>query len=318
MPGYVTLALLLRTFFSCVSLLLLLPMVTSAQGTVPVTVEVIFNDTQFGGLGVGQTSISSSSQTSTLVITELTAPRVQTVVEKEATPQLASRPRTLGGFFRYERVEFDTLGALDLDGNIYSTNVHLQWDRNDFSYGVLIPYDFLDLQSFNAHRVGAIVYGQYHLALSALALLDFTVNGNYTYTAVDASDLEDVNTFGAGFSVALTLDKGRFVGGGLVSYQFNADDSDNADDQQHLLKLGATAGFRLGTNVAVALFGLWTYDATAYSAIREGSDRDYFDLGLELTWNLSPTWKLTGGYKKILGLEDFDSNMVFLGTLWRF
>ena len=78
------------------------------------------------------------------------------------------------------------------------------------------------------------------------------------------------------------------------------------------------AGLRLGVNAAVALFGTWTYDATAFSRIREGSDRDYFDLGLEATWNVSPSWKLTGGYKKVLGLEDFDSNMVFLGTLLRF
>jgi hypothetical protein len=317
MPGYVTLTLL-RTFFSCVSLLLLLPMVTAAQGTVPVTVEIVFDDPQFGGLGVGLTSISSSAQTSNLVITELAAPQVQTALEKAAAPQLRGHPRTVGGFFRYEHVEFDTLGVLDLDGNIYATNVHLRWDRNNVSYGFLIPYDFLDLQSFNAYRIGAIVYGQYHLALSALATLDLTANGNYTYTAVDTDDLENVNTFGGGVSVTLTLDTGRFVGGGLVSYQFNADDSTNVDDQQHLLKLGATAGFRLGRSVAVALFSTWTYDATAYSAIREDSDADYFDLGLELTWNLSPTWKLTGGYKKILGLEGFDSNMVFLGTLWRF
>ena len=140
-------------------------------------------------------------------------------------------------------MEFDTLGVSDLDGNIYATNVHLRWDRNNVSYGFLIPYDFLDLKSFNAHRVGAIGYGQYHLALSALATLDLTANANYTYTAVDTSDFENVNTFCGGVSVTLTLDK---------------------------------------------------------------------------TWNLSPTWKLTGGYKKLLGLEDFDSNMVFLGTLWRF
>jgi hypothetical protein len=318
MSGYVMLTLLLRAVCSGFSLLLLLPMVTSAQGTVPVTVEVIFNDPQFGGLGVGLSSISSSAQTSSLVISELVAPQVQTVVEKAAAARLGSYPRTVGGFFRYEHVEFDTLGVLDLDGNIYTTNVHLRWDRNNVSYGVLIPYDFLDLQSFNAHRIGAIVYGQYHLALSALATLDLTANGNYTYTAVDSSDLDNVNTFGGGVSVALTLDKGHFVGGGLVSYQFNADDSEAVDDKQHLFKLGITAGIRLGANVAVALFATWTSDVTAYSEIRAGSDNDYFDLGLELTWNLSPTWKLTGGYKKILGLEDFDSNMVFLGTLWRF
>jgi hypothetical protein len=181
-----------------------------------------------------------------------------------------------------------------------------------------MPYDFLDLDSLDAHRIGAIAFGQYHWPLSTLATLHLTVNGTYTHTAIDRGDLDDLNTFGGGASVSLTLDKGRFAGSGILSYQFSADDSGSADNQQHLLKVGATAGIRLGRNAVVTLFGAWTYDATNYSEALRGIDRDYVDLGLELTWNLSPRWGLTGGYKKVVGLENFDSNQVFLGTLFRF
>jgi hypothetical protein len=194
----------------------------------------------------------------------------------------------------------------------------MAWDIDNFSVGFLVPYDFLDLQSFDAHRIGAVGYGQYHLPLNGPAILNFTLNGNYTYTAINRSDLSDVNTFGGGMTLSLTLDQDPFVGSGALSYQFNADDSGSIDDKQHLLKVGGTLGMRLGANAAVTLFAAWTYDMTDHSVTRQGLDKDYFDLGVELAWNLSPNWRISGGYKTVLGLQDFDSNMVFLGTLVRF
>ena len=83
MPGHVTPRPFLRILFSLVSSLLLLPIIASAQGRVPVIVEVLFGDARFGGLGAaGLTSVSSSARTSDLVYSQLAAPRVQTLAEK--------------------------------------------------------------------------------------------------------------------------------------------------------------------------------------------------------------------------------------------
>jgi hypothetical protein len=292
--------------------------VYAQQATVPVTVEVLFTNEQFGSPGVGASSVSASARTSSLVFQDLVQPRPQTRREKDAARQLQTLPRTVGAFMRYERVEFDTQGVLDFDGNIYSTNLHLAWDLDNFSFGVLIPYDFLDLDSFDAHRIGTIAYGQYHFPLGRPTTLSLTVNGNHTFTAIAHRALSDVNTFGGGIGLSLTLDKDLFVGSAALSYQANVDDSGSVNNQQHLLKLGATAGVRLGASAVLTLFGSFTQDLTDYTETFTSIDKDYGDIGIEFSWSLSSTWRFTGGYKKILGLQDFDSHLVFIGTLLRF
>ena len=306
-----------------VASLFLVPLAAMGQeGSVPVTVEVLFGGNPLEDLGTSVASTSSSARTSDMVFRDIGQPSVQTQREKEMAAeqavdglQLRRRPLAVGGFARYERVAFDTQGGLDLDGHIYSTNLHLAWDIANLTFGVLIPYDFLDLDSLNAHRIGSIVYGQYHLAVSAIATLSVAINGNYTYTAIDHQALDNINTLGGGASVSLALDQDRLFGGATLSYQFNADDSDSPSNQQHLFKLGAMAGMRFGRDVAAALFGIWSRDTTDRRAVLSKTDTDYFDLGVELKWNLTQTWRLSGGYRKILGLENFESDMVFIGTL---
>jgi len=48
------------------------------------------------------------------------------------------------------------------------------------------------------------------------------------------------------------------------------------------------------------------------------TDDQYWDLGIAASWSITKTWNLNGGYKRILGIKDFDSNQFFVGTLLRF
>jgi hypothetical protein len=48
------------------------------------------------------------------------------------------------------------------------------------------------------------------------------------------------------------------------------------------------------------------------------TDDQYWDLGRTASWSLTKTWNLNGGYKRILGLKDFESNQFFVGMLLRF
>ena len=318
--------LLHRGTFAFVSSLSLMVCSVSAQQTVPVTIAV-----QFGvpipsviGTGGGDTAaatISAAGTATRLVFDELVSAPATTVTEKAAVQEKRTfslgRPQIYGGIFRYEHVDFENR-PIDLSGNIYSTTLHTSWDINDLSFGVLVPYDYLSLRALDAHRVGAVLYGQYRTAVTPELSAVFVVNGNYLYTAIN-NNIPDVNTFGGGVSVALQVDQEHFLASGALSYQYNADDSDSVNDHQHLLKIGGNLGFRLGTNAVVNTFGTWTQDVTSYRDIgQDTSSKGYLDLGIELGWSFSRTWKINGGYKKILGLADLDSNAVFLGTLVRF
>ena len=118
-----------------VALLLLccLPLAAPAQ-EVPVTVVVDFG----GGRDANRellertagTTLDTSQSAHYRYFSEVVLPPVQTRMERE---QLLRLPRTLGATLRYERVTVDDGGGLDADGNIYSTNIKLQWDSERLS-----------------------------------------------------------------------------------------------------------------------------------------------------------------------------------------
>ena len=318
-----------KTLCRCIPVVLvtffLIPMAVHSQQTAPVTIIVQFEGLPpFGGTGNGNlafSSLSAAGETSQLVFKDLVLPGIKTRLDKEteqeeAAQTLPRKPRTFGGTLRYEHVDFDE-GSLNLDGDIFSTNLHMAWDIENFSVGVLIPYSYLSLKSFDASLIGPLLFGQYSLPFKEIYTLGLTVNGNYMYTAIN-NNFPNVNTYGGGISLSLSMDKDLFVLEGAVSYQYNHDDSDSVNNSQHLLKIGANVGVRLGKNVALNLFSIWTYDPTNYQGVPPGNDNNYFDLGLEAGITLSRLWKLHGGYKKVIGLDNFDSNMIYLGTLLKF
>ncbi len=308
--------------------LALAPLNVSSQ-TAPVTIGVTIG-TPLGSSGGGSlavASLSASGLTSGLVFNQLVLPEAQTATEKTAVPELLQRPRTVGGMFRYEHIHLHQ-GALNLDGNSYTTNLQLAWDigqsdllglkgEGTFSFGVLVPYDFLALQSFDAHIVGLVPFAQYRLRVSDTYAVAFTVNGNYAYTTLN-EHLGDFNTYGGGVSLSVTRDQDFLVVRGALSYQYNQDDTGSINNHQHLLKFGTDVSVRIGHAAIVTLFGIWNYDPTDYKNVVNKSNNNYVDLGLEGGVSLSKTWKLTGGYKTVLGLRHFDSNQVFVGSLFRF
>src|SRR5215510_29726 len=313
-----------RGTFAFVSSLCLLVCSVSAQQTVPVTVVVQFGVPSPGALGTGggdqAASIISAAGTATrLVFDDVVLPPPTTFTEKEAVQEKGAfslaRPQIYGGIFRYEHVYFENNNALS--GNIYSTILHATWDINNFSFGVLVFYDNLALHALDANRIGAVLYGEYRLFFTPELSAVFVANGNYLYTAIN-HDIPDVNTFGGGVSAALRADHGYVVAGCALSYQYNADDSHDINNHQHLLKVGGNLGFRLGTDTVVNAFGTWSQDVTSYKHLVQDVEVGYLDLGIEMGFSLSKTWKINGGYKTILGLRDFSSNTVFLGTLFRF
>lgn len=323
MPDDTTLTKRIGFLYFLGALLMLLPWNGLAQPvTAPVDIVIIFPGAEVG-LALGNTSVSASSRISDLIFRDVAQPLVLSTTEKqEAAKQQQEderlfRPRTLSasGFFRYERVRFDDTDILDLDGNIFTANLQMTWDISRFSLGVIVPFDYLDLESFDAQRTGAIAFGQYNLPVNAISAFRFTLNGQYTHTFVNEDTLADVNVGGGGVSVAFTADMDRVIIGGTMSYQYNAADTDLSTNHQHLLKVGTNTAVRFADPMVLNMFAIWTHDATNYSGLLEDLDDDYFDIGFDFSWSITPLWRFAAGYKKVLGLKDFGSDMVFLGTL---
>lgn len=258
---------------------------------------------------------SAASTTSRLVFTELVVPTMQTTTEKtrQAAQKAQGAVRTFGGSLRTEWVD----KAGDENGMVSGFNLGLAYDVDNFTFGVMVPYDYFNFDSFTANRIGSILFGQYHLSLTEELEATLTANLNYMFTdfRIFGQD-DDLNTYGGGLSAGLRYSQELYELGCGISYQYNQDDVDLEDDSQDLVKVGANVGYRVTPDQVVNLFGTWTYDATDYKY--DYGDTDYFEIGTEYRGNFTETWALNVGYRKIVDLEDYDSDMVYLGTTWQF
>jgi hypothetical protein len=250
----------------------------------------------------------------------------KSVVDKSATTrnqqQLLTNIAT-GGLhlsvadLRYEHADFR---AFNNSGDIGGFTASGSYEFNDtFSVGGLIPYDYMSFEMFEAHRTGFIGYGKGKWNVLQGMELSAIVNGNYIYTGTDyngAANTADVHTYGGGFSTRLDYDKGGdFLSALAFSIQYNQDNSKALDDHQYLIKLAPSVGYRIGDNAVVKVFGAWNNDVTHYRTVgNKLKDSEFFDLGIEGNYNISETWQLKGGYKKILDLQAFDSDAFYLGS----
>jgi hypothetical protein len=273
-------------------------------------------------LGIPLTSAGSLTQptsaaatTSKLVFAELIVPTAKTSTEKrrDAAQKAKGGVRTFGGSIRTEWVE----NAGDENGQITGFNLGMAYDVDNYTFGLMVPYDYFDFDYFNANRIGTILFGQYHLGLTEELEATFTANLNYMFTDFNLGGADDdLNTYGGGLSAALSYSQEDYEVGCGVSYQYNLDDVDLEDDDQHLIKLGGNVGIYMTPDQVINLFGTWNYDATDYKY--DYGDTDYFEIGAEYRATFSESWTMNVGYRKVVDLENFDSDMIYLGTAWKF
>jgi hypothetical protein len=273
-----------------------------------------------GGTGGGDEAAaytSAAGVTSRMVFQNLVLPTVKTRAEKkkEEVQKAMKTARTFGAALSWEDVDFDNSGE---NGDLYGANLGMAWDNDNISYGFMLPYDYLDFDSFDANRIGLIGFGQYHLNISDVLSASFTGHLNYTYTDLDFDNggSEDVNMYGGGLSASLTYDKDLFAVSAGASYLYNTDDTDMDEDEQHLVKFGVNAGVRNGDNGVFNVFAVYNLDITDYD--NDPKDDDYYEVGMEGSFTLSETFGMTLGYKKVIELEDFDADQIYIGSTWKF
>lgn len=253
--------------------------------------------------------VSAGHKAGEVVMRDLVLPAVKTKTEEKKEAEVRGKyPRMVAGYLRYENVSF---GSQDTD--IIGISIGLAWDVENISYGFVIPYDYLDAGGSETHRIGTIGFIQYNTTV----IEDFSLGltANLTYMRLDFEG-GDINVWGGGPSISLTYEAGDvFVPSLAVSYQYSVDDTGSSGDYQHLVKTGLNFGFRVGEDAVINLFGIWNRDVSSYM---EDGNNSFGDVGVEAHYNMSETFSLSGGYKTVVGFEDYDSHTIYLGALLRF
>jgi len=182
-------------------------------------------------------------------------------------------------------------------------------------FGFIIPYDYIDMDYLEAHRYGAIGFVKFHAGP-----VDITTNLNAFQMSWDAANdhmdyFEDTFYYGAGVTTAYAPDFGVIVPGFAASYQYTQDDTDAKYDYQHLVKGALSLGIRMGDNAVCTLYGIYNKDITDYDW---DIDDDSIDAALEFRFNIGETFSLSFGYKKTLDLDNYESDLGYMGALFQF
>ncbi|MEY3882164.1 MAG: hypothetical protein RIQ94_2960 [Pseudomonadota bacterium] len=263
-------------------------------------------------------STSASSKVSNTIFNTIINPAIQTRTQQQQSKTLQKLIVSVADL-KYERAQFTDTND---KGNIGGFTASASYDINEkFSFGAVIPYDYLSFNTFQAHRTGVIIYAKNTLKLPSSFELSTAINGNAMYTASQdrvTNRVTQLGTFGGGFSTRLKFDNNdsNFVPSVAFSYQYNQDSTNIQDNYQHLIKLGPSLGYRVLDNATIQVAGSWTKDISQYKQLQNGND--FYDVGVEGTWLISDEWQLRSGYKKVLGLTNFESDSFYLGSSLKF
>lgn len=261
---------------------------------------------------------SASNRAADTVLHQVALPPAGTRMQQQALAEARKEAekggkrftRLIGGQLRYDWVSTGP----DRDGEIPGITVGMAQDQDDFTYGFFIPYDHLNLWEYSADRVGAVLFGQYRVPTEIEGDLALTAHAHYLNMNPNVGSA--INYYGGGLSASYTRDYDWIVPGAVFGYQYTKDDSDVEYDSQHLFKLAGNVGFRVANNTVFNVFFGWTKDASG--DLPAGTDTDYCDLGLEAGYSITEAFGLTLGWRKVLWLDDYESDMLYLGSSFLF
>jgi hypothetical protein len=262
-------------------------------------------------------STSPSSVSSQLVYGTLN-PNLLSRSHRERRSIIANRPTNfVAADLKYEQAKFTKTGENgDLKGGTMTMSTEV---LGGIELGAYIPYDYMDFGSFRANRTGTMLYAKRNWDLPKSLQLMTMANFNYIATYVNQFSL--TNTFGGGFGTSLNYDDGGdFVPRVSFAFQYNQDDYYKANDlikdnHQYLIKTGASLGYRLLDNATLQTGFVYTRDLTSYkSGYNKLKDNDYFDINVGGSYAIADMWQVNLNYKRMLGLNSYYSNGVFLGT----
>ena len=268
-----------------------------------------------GGGDEASAYISTAGVVTRMVFNKIILPTAKTRVQKKKEQAIKAMklPRSIGAAISWDDVDLD-----DINADLYSAITGMAWDNDNVTLGFMLPYDYVDFDNFDANRIGILGFASYRMEMAETVSAVLTGHLNYHYSDFEISNAEneDVNMYGGGLSASLTLDHDFYVISAAASYMYNTDDTDYEEDEQHLMKFGVNTGIRNGDNGVVNIFAIWNLDITDYDA--DPDDDDYFEVGFEGTYSPTGAFGLSVGYKKVIELDDFDADQVYIGSMWKF
>jgi len=242
---------------------------------------------------------------------------------------------------RYENINIDQPGD-NIEANIFGGTFDFSFSSSDstnntFTLGLYLPYDYFNYDNSvvkHIHQVGSILYGIYSLPVfNREYQMEFMSHISYYHDFIDLSDShryecfidDDIDYLGFGFGFGLNKISGVIKPGFFSSVQYSHSYGELTNDY-YLIRTGANIEINLTENWYISLFGSWIVDLTDYDPPRDLAyyDDDMFDndnfwkIGVETGYSFGAGWELNVGYRKILGLRDFDSDKIYLGMLWKF
>ena len=280
-------------------------------------------DTGFSSESFSST-VGSVGRTSSLVnqqlIMETAKPRPRTESKQDVATKMGRMPNSIGPSLRYEDVTFEN-PVMDEKADIYGGTLGFAMDRDRTTYGIMIPYDHMNFDDSGIDSIdqfGGILYAKHRIPIDENKYtFNITGNANYMYSDVDFKSSEygddEVNTIGGGAGVSITRNGDIFVPTLGASYQYNHDDGDTGD--YHTVKTGVNAGIYLTQQLPLNIYGIYTMDLTDYD---HADEENFWDLGVELAYQVATGMELSVGYKKVLDYEDFESDQIYLGSVWKF
>ncbi len=261
------------------------------------------------------TSIAPTGRASDTVMRQLVVPTER----PKAYAKVLNVKRAAGPVLRYENIDLDKDHS-DEGADIYGTTLVFAQDRDNASFGIFVPYDYMlfnDSAVDDIQQIGSILFAQYRIPVAdEKYMFALTANLNYFFATIDFEDEgdDDVNSVGGGIGASFKVLKwDSFIPAVGISYQYQNDDTEVND--HHLFRAGANFAWLPATKWAINAFGIWNVDLTDYDP---GDNDEYWDIGMEVNFQATDTWSLNLGYKKVLALEDFDSDQIYLGAVWRF
>ncbi len=218
---------------------------------------------------------------------------------------------------KYESLRIDA-GA-DEEADIYGMTAGLSMDKDRLSYGILLPYDYMDFDSpalKSVNQTGPMLFVRYKMPIAdERYTLGLSGNVNYLYTNYDFKEgNDDINTFGSGIGASFTVNTWKGIVPSIAAlYQYADDDTDVGD--YNMIKLGGNVALLPNDNTAVNLFAYWTNDLTDY---RQVDGEEFWDIGIEVSYLVTQTFDLTFGYKRVASFDNVNDDQFYLGTVWTF
>lgn len=218
---------------------------------------------------------------------------------------------------KYESLRIDAGSKEDAD--IYGMTVGLAMDKDRLSYGILLPYDYMDFDSPNlksVNQTGPMLFVRYKMPMADdHYTLGLSANLNYLYTNYNfKKGNDDINTFGSGVGVSFSVNTWKGIVPSIAAlYQYANDDTKVGD--YNMIKLGGNIALLPNDNTAINLFAYWTNDLTNY---RQVDGEEFWDMGIEVSYLVTQTFDLTVGYKRVESFNNVNDDQFYLGTVWTF